>query len=64
VAVGGDYQCLFDAQFCSGLDANGCISKTDSVTATLAGDEKEAVTVTQNTVTVKECLTPPTVTSQ
>jgi hypothetical protein len=63
LAVGGGYKCQFDAQFCSALDANRCISNTDSVNATLAGDEKESVTVTHNTVTVKECLTT-TVTSQ
>jgi len=63
VAVDGHYQCQFDAQFCSALDPNSCVSNVDSVTATLAGDESEAVTVTKNTLTVKECLAT-TVTSQ
>jgi len=64
LTVGGsDYKCQFDAQFCSAVDGQTCISNTDKVTATLAGDESEAVTVTANSLTVKECLTP-TVTSQ
>jgi hypothetical protein len=61
--TGSHYQCQFDGQFCSALDTNSCISNTDSITATLAGDEQEAVTVTKNSLTVKECLTT-TVTSQ
>lgn len=63
--VGGtDYTCTFDAQFCSALDTNGCISNTDKVTASLTGDESgETVTQSANTLTVKECLTP-TITSQ
>lgn len=57
------YQCQFDGQFCSALDNNSCISNTDSVSATLAGDEGEAVTQTKNSLTVKECFQA-TVTSQ
>jgi hypothetical protein len=61
---GSDYQCQFDAQFCSALDPNSCISNTDSVSGSLAGDEPaDQVTVTKNTITVKECLST-TVTSQ
>src|SRR5579864_1109334 len=57
IAVGGDYKCQFDGQFCSAVDANTCISQVDSVSGTIVGDEKEAVTETENTITVKECLT-------
>jgi hypothetical protein len=59
LAVGGsDYQCQFDGQFCSALDANSCISHTNSVSGTLASDEAgDSVTQTTNTITVKECLT-------
>jgi hypothetical protein len=57
LAVGGtDYTCQFDGQFCSALDAQGCISHSNKLTSTLAGDEGEAVTVTGNTLTVKECF--------
>jgi hypothetical protein len=63
ISTGATYSCQFDAQFCSAVDNNTCISNTDKVTATLAGDEGEAVTQTANTLTVKECLTA-TVTSQ
>jgi hypothetical protein len=56
VAVGGDYTCQFDGMFCSALDTNGCISHTNSINATLAGDESEAVTTTANSITAKECL--------
>jgi hypothetical protein len=53
---GSDYICQFDAQFCSAL-VNSCISNTDSITASLSGDEAaDKVTVTANTVTVTECL--------
>jgi hypothetical protein len=61
---GADYTCKFDAQFCSGLDNNKCISNTDKITPSLSGDEAgDKVTVTANTLNVKECLTT-TVTSQ
>jgi hypothetical protein len=63
IAVGGDYKCQFDGQFCSAVDVNTCISNVDSVSATLAGDESETVTQTENTLTVKECFAA-TVTSQ
>lgn len=57
LAVGGnDYTCQFDAQFCSALDNNSCISHSNKLTASLAGDESETVTVTGNTLTVKECF--------
>jgi len=39
IAVGGNYKCTFDAQFCSAVDINTCISHTNTVTATLVGDE-------------------------
>jgi len=58
IAVGATYSCQFDAQFCSALDVNSCISETDSVSSTLASDEAGvSVTATKNTLTVKECLT-------
>jgi hypothetical protein len=57
LSVGGDYTCQFDGQFCSALDNNSCISHTNSVASTLTGDETETVSVTKNTITVKECLT-------
>ena len=63
LGVSKGYKCQFDAQFCSGLDTNGCFSNTDKVTATLAGDESEAVTVKANSLTVKECFAAATVTS-
>jgi hypothetical protein len=57
IPVDGHYICQFDGQFCSGL-SNGCISETDSITATLKGDETSDATFTQkaNTLTVKECF--------
>ena len=61
---GSDYKCQFDAQFCSGLDANSCISNVDTITPSLTADESaDKVTVTANKLTVKECLST-TVTSQ
>jgi len=58
IAVGATYSCQFDGQFCSAVDANTCISETDSVSSTLASDETGvSVTQTKNTLTVKECLT-------
>jgi hypothetical protein len=63
LAPDAHYTCEFDGQFCSAL-SNGCISDTDQVTPTLAGDENEAVSTTHSTsLTVKECLTQ-TVTTQ
>ena len=65
LSVGGaDYKCKFDAQFCSALDNQQCISNTDQITPSLAADEAgDTVTVTSDKVTVKECLTA-TVTKQ
>lgn len=56
IAVGGTYSCQFDGQFCSGLGTDGCFSHTNTVSATLKGDENEVVTLTPGTVNVKECL--------
>jgi hypothetical protein len=56
IAVGGDYTCQFDGQFCSALDINGCISHSNSVTGTITGDEGETVSESANTLTVKECV--------
>jgi hypothetical protein len=52
------YQCQFDAQFCSALDNMQCISQSDTVKATVRGDESDDVAFTQasNQITVKECL--------
>jgi hypothetical protein len=68
LAVGGTtashYRCQFDAQFCSALDSNSCISNTDKVSGTFTADEPaDEVTATANQITVKECLST-TVTSQ
>ncbi|HEV2729088.1 MAG TPA: hypothetical protein VGV15_03570 [Terriglobales bacterium] len=61
---GADFKCTFDAQFCGGVDANGCIQNTDTLSGNFTADEAaDKVTVTANTLTVKECLTA-TVTSQ
>jgi hypothetical protein len=60
---GADYQCKFDAQFCSAL-TSGCISSIDQITPSLTADEAgDKITVTSDKVTVKECLTT-TVTKQ
>ena len=58
LATGAHYTCQFDAQFCSALDSNSCISNIDKVTATLKGDEASDVAFNQggNTLTVKECF--------
>ena len=50
------YTCQFDGQFCSGLGQDGCFSHTNTVSATLRGDENEVVTLTPGTLNVKECL--------
>jgi hypothetical protein len=65
IAVGGDYNCQFDGQFCHAVDVNTCISQVDSASATLKGDETadKTFTVGGNTLTVKECFTA-TVTSK
>jgi hypothetical protein len=60
IAVNGNYTCHFNAQFCSGVDGNTCISHVDTITATLKSDETGDSTFNNasNTLTVKECLTP------
>jgi hypothetical protein len=62
IAVGGDYKCKFDAQFCSAVDASTCISHLNTITATVVGDESGDVAFNpgSNTLTVRECLTPST----
>lgn len=59
ISVGGNYKCTFDAQFCSAVDVNTCISHTNTITATVVGDEAGNSTFNpaSNTLTVKECLT-------
>jgi uncharacterized repeat protein (TIGR01451 family) len=59
LSVGGsDYKCQFDAQFCSALDPNSCITSVDKVNGAFTADEAaDIVTLTNNTITVKECLT-------
>jgi len=60
LTVGGsDYVCYFDAQLCSDLStsSNNCFTHTNSINATMAGDEKEAVTINANSVTAKVCVT-------
>jgi hypothetical protein len=53
---GGTYTCQFDGNFCSGLDGQGCFSHTNTVSATLTGDENEVVSLTPGTLNLKECL--------
>lgn len=55
----GTYTCQFDGQICGGLDANGCLTHSNSVSATLTGDEgaSDVVTLTPGSLTVKECVT-------
>ena len=60
IGVGSSYSCQFDAQFCSALDPNGCISHSNTVTPTLTGDEGETVTQSGGGLNVRECLTPST----
>src|SRR5207249_3101125 len=43
---GGTYTCRFDGQFCSALDASGCFTHSNTVSATLTGDENEVVSLT------------------
>jgi len=59
IAAGGKYNCTFDGQFCSAPDAQGCISQTDKITATVVGDEASdtAFNPVSNQITVTECLT-------
>ena len=53
---GGTYTCRFDGQFCSALDASGCFTHSNTVSATLTGDESEVVSLTPGTLNLKECL--------
>jgi hypothetical protein len=63
LAAGGDYQCQFDAQFCgvpgpiTGTACSNGISKSDTVSATLTGDEGEVVSLTPGALTVIQCIT-------
>lgn len=52
------YTCQFDGQICSGLDANGCFTHNNSVSATLTGDEgaTDVVSLTPGALSLKECL--------
>jgi hypothetical protein len=52
----GTYTCQFDAQFCGGLDQNGCFSHANTVSATLTDDDSATVTLTPGSLNVKECL--------
>jgi hypothetical protein len=56
ITVGGTYSCKFDGQFCSGLDANGCFTHSNTVSATVKDDENATVSLTPGDLTVKECL--------
>jgi hypothetical protein len=62
IAVGGSYICEFDGQFCGATGPlNGCadnLEQKDTINATLAGDEGEAVTgSTSDSLTVDVCFT-------
>jgi hypothetical protein len=54
----GKYTCQFDAQFCSGLDTSGCFTHSNTVSATLTGDEgaSDVVSLTPGSLNVKECV--------
>jgi hypothetical protein len=54
----GTYTCQFDAQICSGLDQNGCFTHSNTVSATLTGDEgaTDVVSLTPGSLDLKECL--------
>jgi hypothetical protein len=64
IQPGGDYQCQFDAQFCMApgtvtLPNNSTckgIFYTDTVSATLTGDEGETVSLTPGALTVDQCI--------
>ena len=56
IPLNGTYSCKFDGQFCSGLDANGCFTHSNSVSATVTGDDNDTVSLTPGGLTVKECL--------
>jgi len=53
---GGAYTCQFDGNFCSALDSNGCFTHSNTVSATLTGDENEVVSLTPGTLNLRECL--------
>jgi hypothetical protein len=58
IAVGGNYTCEFDGQFCSAL-TNGCLEHQNTVSATVIDDESEGNTVTgslSSTLTVDSCF--------
>jgi len=66
IATGKDYNCKFDAQICGDLtqitlpnNAGTCLGLTDSdsVTPTIAGDEGETVSHTDNTLNEIVCFT-------
>ncbi|MCU1249194.1 MAG: hypothetical protein JWQ49_2223 [Edaphobacter sp.] len=52
----GAYSCQFDGNFCSALDSSGCFTHSNTVSATLTGDESEVVSLTPGTLNLKECL--------
>jgi hypothetical protein len=56
---GGAYTCQFDGQICGGLDSQGCFSHTNTVSASVTGDEGAAdvVSLTPGGLTVNECIT-------
>lgn len=63
IAPGGKYTCTFDAEFCSAVDGNTCISHQNQITTTtLVADEPSDVPFNKqsNILTVKECLSPST----
>jgi hypothetical protein len=59
LSPGSEYQCLFDGQVCGVPDpSTGCITHSNAINATLAGDENEGVTITlvpNPTLNVKIC---------
>jgi hypothetical protein len=59
IAPGSNYTCQFDAQFCGSLASNNCFSQSDTVTATLVGDEATDGTfaAASNQISVQECVT-------
>lgn len=57
IAIGSSYNCQFDGTFCGVPDSStGCFTHSNTVSATLAGDEGEAVTTSGGGLNVKECL--------
>jgi hypothetical protein len=55
---GGAYSCQFDAQICGGLDASGCFTHSNTVSASLTGDDGagDAVSLTPGSLDLKECI--------